>query len=238
MAIKYYLRQLGGPTSAAGKYTAQIKPNSTILLKDLINLVAARKTAIGKGDIASTLETLCEVMEAEVTAGNIVHLGGIARLWATIKGTFDSPVSPYDTATHSVAVAAAVNSRLRRAVRDNASVERVDPVSHLPLLLEFANVTSGNVDSDINPGGLGQLSGSNLSFDATDSNQGLFLYDAIGDLIYNKVPAIQKRGDKEIVFQVPTAASTYTECYLILKRKQTPTGDLITGKTSNLTVSA
>ncbi len=84
MSIKYFLHLLGGPTSAAGKYTAQVRAGNTIQMEDLIDKVAARKTAIGKGDIASTVGTLCIVIEREVAIGFFLHLGGIAQFWASI----------------------------------------------------------------------------------------------------------------------------------------------------------
>ncbi len=236
MSIKYFLRILGGSTSAAGKYTAQVKHSNTIYLADLIDKVAARKTAIGKGDIASTIETLCEVIETEVTEGNTVHLGGIARFWATIKGTFETPSSPYDPADHSVSVAAAAESRLRKEVADNTSVERIDPPSHVPLVQEFEDVTL-NKDDETRASDLAQITGSSLSFDDSDPLQGVFFCDAIGSEPPIKITTFQKAGDKEIVFQQPISFGSVTECYMEVRRKQTPTGSMLTGKTNNLTTA-
>jgi len=235
MTINYHLTK-SNLTAIAGKYTAKVNSSGTVELDNLVEMVSVRKTSLGKGDIASVIETLCEVIETELIGGRIVHLGGIVKMGTSIKGTFDGPNSPIDPAVNFPDVTATAGTRVRKAIRDNAEMERIEIPINAPALVEFVNVTSGATDQNISISGLGQLTGANLDFDETDPAQGLFIMDAAATGPDEKVSAIQKATSKEIVFQAPASLGLYPECYLQLRRKQTPTGPVITGKSVNLTV--
>ena len=235
MSINYYLKKLVDGMPGAGKYVAQVRVNETMSLQGLIDAVAVRKTGIGRGDIASVIETLCEVIESEVVRGNIVQLGGIVRLWATIKGAFDTESTPFDPSLHTLNVAAAANSRMQRALQNEGTVNRITKVVHTPRLGQFGNITA-SVDTEIGTYCMCQVDGSDLDFDSTDSTQGLFVVDTSGsggpDV---KVGTFQKAGSKQLVFQSPDLTG-YTEVALQVRRRQTPDGDLLTGNYNGLYV--
>ena len=228
MSINYYLKKLVDGMPGAGKYVAQVRVNETMSLQGLIDAVAVRKTGIGRGDIASVIETLCEVIESEVVRGNIVQLGGIVRLWATIKGAFDTESTPFDPSLHTLNVAAAANSRMQRALQNEGTVNRISKVVHTPQLGQFSNATASSSE-EIGTFTVCQIDGDDLDFDDTDSTQGVFVVDATaGGGPDVKVNTLPKAGSKQIIFQTPDLTG-YTEVNLEVRRRQRPDGQLLTG---------
>ena len=236
MTIQYYLRTLGGGSNAAGTYIAQTRRKGVVDLDGLADAVASRKIAVGHGDVASVLEALCDVIEDELLRGNRVQLGRIARLWATVKGTFDSVSAPYDPQTHTVGVACSAGTQLVRRVGKNAQVRRINYVVHAPQLGQYRNITDDS-DSTIRSHSVCQLDGADLNFDVSDATQGLYLLDSVGTLPDVKVQTFARAMPRQIVFQTPDIDG-YSQVTLEVRRRQIESAELLTGTYEPLNVTA
>lgn len=236
MTIKYYLRKLDGASDAAGQYVPQTCHNDTVKLADLIDKVAAGKTAIGKGDIASIIENLCQIIESEVATGNIVHFGGIVRIWATVKGVFPKPDSSFNPNTHSIGIAACGHRRLGKYIAKSAHIKRVSPAQYHPVISQFNNVNTATVNKDITPAGLATINGSHLDYNPDDPDEGLYIVDIDRAEPDIKVTVIQRALKSKIIFQIPPAIADMTRCQLQLRRRQKAKGSLATGNSIELDV--
>ena len=235
MTIQYYLTKLSDDMNPQATYIGRTVSGSTMDLDDLVDAVTARKTALGRGDVAGVLDTLCDVIESELLRGNRVQLGRIARLWTTMKGTFDSKSAPYDPETHSVRVACSARGQLQRVVGKKAQVRRISPAVHVPQLCAYRNVSDGS-DTMISSHSVCQLAGDDLNFDADDATQGLFIVDAVGTLPDVKVSTLANATAKQIVFQTP-AIDGYSRVELQVRRRQTHDGNILTGTYTALNVT-
>ena len=234
--IRFYIYPSKMPTTL-GKYIAKTLANNNITINELVDRVADAKTSLGQGDIRGVIETLCQVIEREVTTGNSVQLGGICQIRPSIKGTFDSINDGYNPERNSIEVAVAAGARLRKAVKDNAAVEKIGHSAPLPDLAEFYDVGTQTVNEEISVGNIGQISGQDLSFDAADPEQGLFIVDDV-NLTPMQISAIQKATDGQIVFLNQAIAPTATSVHFLLRRRNKTDGPIIEAQSCELTVTA
>ena len=232
MSIEFFLYPSALP-NAQGTFIAKTKVSHAIGINELVDRVAGSKTALGKGDIRGVIESLCEIIELEVTAGNSVQLGGICKVRAMIKGAFDSVSSGFDPAVNSIDVCVTAGSRLRKAVSDNASVDKVAHVAPSPELTTYTDVASGAKNLNINANTMGLLEGNNLSFDSEQADEGLFLQDNIAAAPV-KVSVIQTATAGKIIFMVPVGEVSAESAYLLLRRRNQKNGPLVEGQSVSM----
>ncbi|MBN2211271.1 MAG: DUF4469 domain-containing protein, partial [Sedimentisphaerales bacterium] len=159
--------------------------------------------------------------------------GGICNIRPTIRGTFDSINDGYDPTVNSVEVAAAAGSRLRKNVQKNATVEKVGNVAPSPSLTEYLDVATGQVNTRIDGGSIGQIDGTSLNFDSEQADEGLFLKDNIAATPV-KVTVIQKASSSQIVFMVPDGEVSAESAYLLLRRRNKTDGPIVEGQSETM----
>jgi hypothetical protein len=118
----------------------------------------------------------------------------------TIKGAFANNKAFFNHAEHEIRPNIRPG-KLLKEVMANATAEKIEAGSNLPVILEFQDETSGASNGEITPGGMGILSGLRLSFEAADTDQGLFFIDSSG--VETKVARIAKAKPAEVIFSVP-----------------------------------
>jgi len=236
MSIAYYVREIGGATPAAGTWIAQVKPRATVGIEELTAAVSSHGVAASAGEIRGVIETLCEVIEEQVKQGNIVNLGGIGRFWATIKGSFPTPSSPFDPAVQRITVAASANSRLRNAIA-SAGVENIGVPAAAPTLVSVTDASNGAINESLSVYSIATVRGENMAFDATQPDEGVFLVDAITPTNQTQVTIFQTRTEREIVFAVPSVG-VISEVDLVLRSRKSPEAPLLEGRIDGLTIGA
>jgi hypothetical protein len=85
------------------------------------------------------------------------------------------------------------------AVKKEASVTT-------PNLVEYLDFNSGDRNSTVTKGGLGQISGHRLKFDPEDANQGIFFIDSQGQ--ETKVTVVGENKPARLMFMIPPNLST------------------------------
>ena len=161
-----------------------------------------RGSTTTSADILAVLEDTIGACESMLLDGMRVNFGGLVELFPRMRGVFTSATDTYDPARHSLDVGANPGSRVRKTVRDNATVVKEEAVKPAPNPIEYRDVGSDTTNDQLTPGNIGQLSGSRLKFDAAAADEGLyFLPVALG--AETKVDTVQRNKPAQVVFLVP-----------------------------------
>jgi hypothetical protein len=88
MSIPYIL--VPNTLTAKGGYLTRVKSHGTADMDVIADRMAHKGTTVGRADIIAMLYLLEQVCTELVLEGYRVHLGGLARLYCSIEGTFES----------------------------------------------------------------------------------------------------------------------------------------------------
>ena len=157
-----------------------------------------------------------------------VNFGGIFDMFPSITGTFDGITAAFTPAANGVDVRARCGSTVRDYVIASASVERVYLSKPAPTPMSYADLGSGTTDTTATSGHIGTLSGQRLKFDASATDEGVFLVPLAGGAEV-KVTAVQSDLPREVVFLVPglTAGAAY---YIEVRARLNGSDELRTGR--------
>jgi hypothetical protein len=207
MPIQYVLHE-NNLTSDPGDYAAMVQPSASAELEDVIERVIEGGSTISRPDIFGVLEDFVRAIENMVLEGTSVNTP-LANFGASIKGVFDGQADSYDPNRHQVTATVTPGSRLRAAVRKRAQVVKGEAFKPRPNPLEYTDLNSGERNSVLTPGGLGQVIGHRLKFDPADANQGVFF---VGDAGATRAEVVGRNKPGELMFLVPAglASGEYT----------------------------
>ena len=200
MAISYALFE-NHLTSDPDDYAARVQTNGTADLEQIAQRMIDQGSTTTKADILAVLEDTIKAAESYLLDGFNVDFGGLCRLGASVSGVFDGITDVYDPSKHRVDATAAVGKRIRKTVRENATVEKVETVLPAPSPLEYVDLASGETNGTMTMGNIGTINGHRLKFDTAAADEGIFLIDDIGT--ETKVTAVQKNKPAQLVFLVP-----------------------------------
>jgi len=177
MAIKYYI--LPYPVSSdPDAHYARVAPHRSLdeeaIAQDMVN----RGTSFSKADILGVLQLLTDSIRFQVSQGNRVNLA-LARFGPVVKGRFNSRDDHFDDDRYALRVQVQSGSRLQTALKA-AEVEKIARPLPKPVVLEFTDVASQQVNARITPANMGIVTGRNLLFDPSQADEGLFFIDSAG----------------------------------------------------------
>ncbi|RLC75421.1 MAG: hypothetical protein DRJ03_30290 [Chloroflexi bacterium] len=200
MAINYALFE-NHLTSDPDDYAAKVQTNGTADLELIVQRMIDQGSTTTKADILAVLEDTIKACESYLLDGFRVDFGGMCRLSPSVSGVFNGAVDTFDPSRHRVDVSAAVGKRIRKTVREQASVAKVESILPSPSPLEYVDMASGETNNTITSGTIGTLNGHRLKFNPDGVGEGLFLIDDVG--AEYKIEAIQKNKPAQLVFLVP-----------------------------------
>ncbi|MBN2211131.1 MAG: DUF4469 domain-containing protein [Sedimentisphaerales bacterium] len=235
MSLQFYLYQ-SKLDHAEGRFLARAAKTPVEGIDTIAAEIANSGLAAGKAEVAAVLAQACEVIERRLIAGRAVRLGGICTLRPTIRGSFDGPETAFEHGRHEVAVSIAAGKRLQKAVRTYARVEKVGPQNAAPVIQEYFDVATQSRNTLYTPGGIGQLTGSRLSFNQSDPEQGLFL-ESVQLAESLRITTFQKVANREIVFLAPALETGVTQVNFLLKRRTRPAGPLLIARGVTLSIA-
>jgi len=207
MAISYALYE-NHLTSDPDDYTARVLSSSTAEMKDLIDRMVDRGSTVVRADILSVLEDYHAAIAAMLLEGMNVNTPA-CNFGATIKGVFNGQEDSFDKSRHHVLPTVSPGVRLKNDVISKAVIQKVESSRALPTPLDYFDVASGERNSVLAPGGMGQVLGHRLKFDADDPLQGVFFKAA--DNTETRVTVVGRNKPGELMFMVPElAAGAYT----------------------------
>ena len=235
MTIKYALYE-NKLTEAADLYAARVLISGSADLNTVADRIVEQGSTVTRTDVIAVLEGAIVAVENLILEGARVNFGGLCDLYPKIKGKFNGITDHYDPSRHQVDVGAAPGSRVRKTIRESATVTKEETILPSPLILEYVDLGSGEINDHVTPGSIGTIHGSRLAFDEQASDEGIYFRSASGPG-YVKVSAIQKNKPSELVFMVPElTAGTYR---VEVNKRFTTDGQLRTGRMDTiLTVAA
>lgn len=232
MAINYALHE-NHLTTDPNDYNARVISGQTADMKALIDRMVDRGSTVVRADILSVLEDFNAAVESLVLEGRNVTTP-LCNFAATVKGVFNGITDTYDSSRHQVLPTVSPGQRLRNAVAQRATVAKIEALRATPAPQDYVDVATGERNSVLSTGGMGQLLGHRLKFDAAQPEQGVFFRAADGTETRVEMVGRNKPGD--LMFMTPVLAAGE---YVLIVRAVFGETDLREGELPHLlTVSA
>ena len=236
MSINYSLYE-NKLSTAADAYAARVITTDSIGLHEIADRIASMNTTITRPDTLVVLDCIGIVCKDALLDGNRINLGDLIHLFPSIRGVFNDITDTFDPARHRLQVSTAPGKRIRRAIREKATVTKQATIPPEPAPLEFVDHATGTTNHSISPGNIGTIHGKRLKFKPDDTTEGIFFVDCNGTA--TKAPAVVKNKPGELILSTPaltTSANPYT---IEVRARFTVTGELRVGSIDHpLTVLA
>ena len=204
--LKYSLRE-NLLTPAPDDYMAQVADVRSYTLDEIIDLMMDKGTTLTRADVAATLQVYGEVVSAIIKDGSAVNTP-LMNTALSISGVFDGANDSFDKKRHTVNLNITAGTLLRDAVT-KVKCEKTEGVSTDPYITEVTDIVTGAVNTTLTKGGVVQLVGSRLKFDAKDEAQGIFFVPETGEAVRAAVIAENKPARLMAIIPADLAAGTY-----------------------------
>ena len=204
--LKYSLRE-NLLTPAPDDYMAQAADVRSYTLDEIIDLMMEKGSTLTRADVAATLQVYGEVVSAIIKDGSAVNTP-LMNTSMSISGVFDGANDSFDKKRHTVNLNITAGTLLRDAVT-KVKCEKTEGASTDPYITEVADIVSGKVNEVLTKGGVVQLVGSRLKFDAKDAAQGIFFVPETGEAVRAAVIAENKPARLMAIIPADLAAGTY-----------------------------
>ena len=204
--LKYCLRE-NLLTPAPDDYMAQAADVRSYTLDEIIDLMMEKGTTLTRADVAATLQVYGEVISAIIKDGSAVNTP-LMNTTLSISGVFDGANDSFDKKRHTVNLNITAGTLLRDAVT-KVKCEKTEGASTDPYITEVTDIVTGTVNTTLTKGGVVQLVGSRLKFDAKDAAQGIFFVPETGAPVRVAVIAENKPARLMAIIPADLAAGTY-----------------------------
>ena len=204
--LKYCLRE-NLLTPPPDDYMAQAQDVRSYTLDEIIDLMMDKGTTLTRADVAATLQVYGEVVSAIIKDGSAVNTP-LMNTSMSISGVFDGANDSFDKKRHTVNLNITAGTLLRDAVT-KVKCEKTEGVSIDPYITEVTDIVTGTVNTTLTKGGVVQLVGSRLKFDAKDAAQGIFFVPETGEAVRAAVIAENKPARLMAIIPADLAAGTY-----------------------------
>ena len=204
--LKYSLRE-NLLTPAPDDYMAQAADVRSYTLDEIIDLMMDKGTTLTRADVAATLQVYGEVVSAIIKDGSAVNTP-LMNTALSISGVFDGANDSFDKKRHTVNLNITAGTLLRDAVT-KVKCEKTEGVSTDPYITEVTDIVTGTVNTTLTKGGVVQLVGARLKFDAKDTAQGIFFVPETGNPVRAAVIAENKPARVMAIIPADLAAGTY-----------------------------
>ena len=204
--LKYCLRE-NLLTPAPDDYMAQAADVRSYTLDEIIDLMMEKGTTLTRADVAATLQVYGEVVSAIIKDGSAVNTP-LMNTSMSISGVFDGANDSFDKKRHTVNLNITAGTLLRDAVT-KVKCEKTEGVSTDPYITEVTDIVTGTVNTTLTKGGVVQLVGARLKFDAKDTAQGIFFVPETGNPVRAAVIAENKPARLMAIIPADLAAGTY-----------------------------
>ncbi|MBE7550905.1 MAG: DUF4469 domain-containing protein [Anaerolineales bacterium] len=187
-------------TNGANHYRAIVQSSGTITMNDIIKRMVARGSTTTEADAYAVLMDFFTIVEGLLLDGFRVNTP-LVNCGMSVKGNFDGQTDGFIPSRNWIEATTSPGPQLRRAIQINAQAQKQPAGEVRPRPLEYTDLNSGERDSRLTPGGMGQLAGDKLKFDPADTSQGIFFSGGKGDEV--RVEVVGKNTNTELMFLVP-----------------------------------
>ena len=218
MTIQYYL--LPNPLKP-GALRAVLLPGDKAAFDDFLDHAATAST-VGRADALAVVEMMAGWIEQQAANGREVDFGPLGQTRLGIAGSFasDDDALRHDDWRLTIGwqVARRLQARVDRRAKKAGLGRRPRPNSG-PYVATVSDLMTGTADV-YTPGGLLELRGTRLKFDASQSDEGVFFRPAAG--------GAEVRADRYVVVfpktvQPQVATTLIGPQHLIIRRRLRPT---------------
>ena len=204
--LKYCLRE-NLLTPAPDDYMAQVTDVRSYTLDEIIDLMMDKGTTLTRADVAATLQVYGEVCSSLIKDGAALNTP-LMNTSMSISGVFDGANDSFDKKRHTVNLNLTAGTLLRDAVT-KVKCEKTEGASTDPYITEVTDIVTGTANTTLTKGGVVQLVGSRLKFDAKDAAQGIFFVPETGEAVRAAVIAENKPARLMAIIPADLAAGTY-----------------------------
>lgn len=204
--LKYSLRE-NLLTPAPDDYLAQAQDVRSYTLDEIIDLMMDKGTTLTRADVAATLQVYGEVCSSLIKDGAALNTP-LMNTSMSISGVFDGANDSFDKKRHTVNLNITAGILLRD-VLPKIKCEKTEGTSTDPYITEVTDIVTGTVNTTLTKGGVVQLVGSRLKFDAKDAAQGIFFVPETGEAVRAAVIAENKPARLMAIIPADLAAGTY-----------------------------
>ena len=204
--LKYSLRE-NLLTPAPDDYMAQAADVRTYTLDEIIDLMMDKGTTLTRADVAATLQVYGEVCSSLIKDGAALNTP-LMNTSMSISGVFDGANDSFDKKRHTVNLNITAGTLLRDAA-GKVKCEKTEGASTDPYITEVTDIVTGTVNTTLTKGGVVQLVGARLKFDAKDTAQGIFFVPETGNPVRASVIAENKPARLMAIIPADLAAGTY-----------------------------
>ena len=204
--LKYSLRE-NLLTPAPDDYMAQAADVRSYTLDEIIDLMMEKGSTLTRADVAATLQVYGEVCSLLIKDGCALNTP-LMNTALSISGVFNGANDSFDKKRHTVNLNITAGTLLRDAA-GKVKCEKTEGVSTDPYITEVTDIVTGTVNTTLTKGGVVQLVGSRLKFDAKDEAQGIFFVPETGEAVRAAVIAENKPARLMAIIPADLAAGTY-----------------------------
>lgn len=207
MAVYYSLH----PNNLTGEgevYRAVVQSSGTVNLESIIQRMVARGSTTTEADAYAALKDFFTIIQTLLLDGFRINTP-MFNCGLTIKGNFNGPTDTFSPSRNWIEISITPGVDLRRITQGTVQTQKQLPGEARPRLIRFIDLNSGERNSKLTPGGMGQIMGDRLKFDPADPSQGIFFVGA--DNSESRVEVVGKNINAELMFLVPAtlAAGDY-----------------------------
>ena len=204
--LKYSLRE-NLLTPAPDDYMAQVADVRSYTLDEIIDLMMDKGTTLTRADVAATLQVYGEVCSSLIKDGAALNTP-LMNTALSISGVFNGANDSFDKKRHTVNLNITAGTLLRDAVT-KVKCEKTEGASTDPYITEVTDIVTGTANTTLTKGGVVQLVGARLKFDAKDTAQGIFFVPETGEAVRAAVIAENKPARLMAIIPADLAAGTY-----------------------------
>ena len=204
--LKYCLRE-NLLTPAPDDYMAQAADVRSYTLDEIIDLMMEKGSTLTRADTKAVLQVYGEVVSAIIKDGSAVNTP-LMNTALSISGVFNGANDIFDKKRHTVNLNITAGTLLRDAVT-KVKCEKTEGASTDPYITEVTDIETGTANATLTKGGVIQLVGARLKFDAKDAAQGIFFVPETGEAVRAAVIAENKPARLMAIIPADLAAGTY-----------------------------
>ena len=203
MTINYILVE-NHLTSDPDDYMALVQSSGTATQADIVDHIIQQGSTVTRADIRSVVEGIETAIIYFVLDGKNVNTP-LANFSAGIKGTFDGKDDAFDSSRHQLRGTISAGKRYRKEIAGKGRTGKVEARVRTPNPEVYIDINSGQRNSMLTTGGMGQLTGHRLKFDPADEKQGIFFIAEDNKATRVEIVGRNKPGD--LMFTVPNLVS-------------------------------
>ena len=204
--LKYALRE-NLLTAAPDDFMAQVQDVRSYTLDEIIDAMMQKGSTLTRADVAAVLQIYGEVCASIIADGSALNTP-LMNTSLSISGVFNGANDSFDKKRHTVNLNITAGTALKAAL-GKIKCEKTGTTSTDPYISEVKDIVSGAVNAELTKGGVVQVTGSRLKFDAKDAAQGIFFVPETGAPVRAAVIAENKPARLMAIIPADLAAGTY-----------------------------